>query len=176
MKIFGKIAGVIMGILLILFGLTFIGGDMTTLKHEIKINASKGQVFSTLANLELVEKYNPGVVSAHYISTEHNGVGAARECDIGKEGKIRERVTGFEDGKFISMELYEHSWPLEFMYWKTVVERVNNATVVSQTIEYKVKFGILGTLLDKLVMKNNLDKSMNEIFKSMKNYIEKNDA
>lgn len=145
---------------------------MTTLKHEIKINASKDRVFSTLANLELVQKYNPGVISAKYISTQHKGVGAARECDLGKEGKIRERVTDFKEGQLISMELYEHNWPLEFMHWTTQVETAGNTTVISQTLEYKLKFGLIGTLLDKLMMKNKLDNTLNAVFKSMKTYLE----
>lgn len=101
--------GITAGVLLFLIVLSLIGGNMTTLKHEIKINASKERVFSTLANLELVQKYNPGVISAKYISTQHKGIGAARECDLGKEGKIRERVTDFKEGQLISMELYEHN-------------------------------------------------------------------
>ena len=173
MKKFKKIIGFIAGILVIFVGLSLIGGNMTTLKHEISINVPKKVVFSTLANLELVSKYNPAVMSAKYISTEHNGIGAARECDLGKDGMVREKITAFEIDKSISMELYEHNWPLEFMTWTTQVETVNNATLVSQTMEYKVKFGLIGMLLDKLVMKNKLDKTMHLVFESMKTYIEK---
>ena len=123
-----------------------------------------------------MREYNPGVLTAKYISVERSGVGAARECDLGKEGIIREKVIGFEDGKSISMELYERNWLLEFMHWTTQVETVGNATLVNQTMEYKLKFGLIGALLDKLMMKKKLDKTMNTVFESMKAYIEKGRA
>lgn len=146
---------------------------MTTLEHEIRIGASKERVFATLANLELVQEYNPSVLSAKYISTEHRGVGAARECDLGSDGgMIRERVTGFEDGKAISMELYEHNWPLKSMHWTTRVEPDGTGTLVTQSLDYEVKFGLIGALLDKLAMKNKMNTNMNVVFDSMKAYIE----
>ncbi len=173
MKKAKKILGIVFGTVLVLVVLSFIGGNMSELKHEIKINAPKDQVFSTLANLELVQKYNPGVVSAKYITPTHSGVGAARECDLGKDGIVREKVTRFEDGKSITMELYEHNWPLEFMHWTTQVQAQGNTTLVTQTMQYKVKFGLIGTLLDKLMMKNKLNSTLDTVFNSMKDYIEK---
>ncbi len=145
---------------------------MTTLEHQIIINAPKEKVFDALENLELVQEYNPSVLSARYISHDRAGVGAARECNLGKDGLIRERVTAVVDNQSISMELYEHNWPLEFMTWTTRLENVNGNTLLSQSLEYKVKFGLLGALLDRLMMKNKLDSTIASVFESMKLYIE----
>jgi uncharacterized membrane protein len=153
--------------------LTQIGGTMTTLSHQIRISAPKEKVFAVLADLEQIGKYNPAVKSVKYITPEHKGVGAARECDLGSQGLVRERVTAFAEGQSISMEMYEHGWPLEFMKWTTRVDADGNETVVSQSLSYKVKFGILGTVFDKLMMRNKMDGAMNGIFHSMRNYIEK---
>lgn len=153
--------------------LSLIGGNMTELNHQVKINAPAQKTFEVLSNLESVQHYNPGVVSANYVSSSKVGVGAARECDLGKDGKIKERVTGFKNNEYISMELYEHNWPLEYMKWDTRVQPAGDGSIVSQKMQYKMKFGLIGSLLDSLFMKKKLDSTMNSVFSSMKEYIEK---
>lgn len=130
--------------------------------------------FATLANLELVADYNPHVLSAKYISSLHTGVGAARECFLGNQGTVLERVTAVENGNSISMEMYEHDWPLHFMRWTTDLEQDGTGTIVRQTLEYKMKFGLLGALMDSLMMRGRLDTTMDEVFVSLRDYIEDN--
>ncbi len=146
---------------------------MTELKHEITIEASPEKVFSVLENLEEVQHYNPTVTFAKYISDHKSGAGSARECELGDEGKIRERVTAVDPGKSITMELYEHNWPIKSMQWTTNVLPNGAETRVTQKLTYEMKFGLLGALLNKLVMRNKMDSTLNEVFISMKNYIEK---
>ena len=145
---------------------------MTELKHQITINAPKDKVFSVLANLDEVQHYNPGVKAAKYISENKQGVGAARECNLGKEGIVRERITGFKQDDFVAMELYEHSWPIKFMRWTSKVAPAGNATQITQTLEYKMKFGVLGSILNMLILKRKLNQSMSTIFESLKKYVE----
>ncbi len=137
---------------------------MTTLKRQIEINAPSQVVFDVLANLELVERYNPLVIRAKYVSEARRGIGSARECDLGKDGAVRERVVGFEDGNWIRMELYEHSWPLKKMEWTTTVTPIGDATHVSQTMEYQMKFGPLGQLMDVLMMRKKFDHTLAHFF------------
>ena len=145
---------------------------MTVLEHKIKVRKPMAEVFSVLSDLEAVQQYNPNVVSAKYISVNQKGVGAARQCDLGKDGVVKERVTEFKENESISMELYEHNWPLEYMKWNTSVEEEADGTLISQKMEYKMKFGLLGSLLDGLFMKKKMDSNLNSIFSSMKSHIE----
>ena len=156
-------AGIVILAAIVLASMSQTGGKMTTLSHQIRIDAPKDQVFATLANLELVADYNDNIQTARYITPNHSGIGAARECFLGKQGTIRERVTGFEDGRQISMEMYEHNWPLRYMNWTTQVEDDGIGTVVSQSLNYEMKFGMLGLVLDRLFMKNKMDNSMDEV-------------
>jgi uncharacterized protein YndB with AHSA1/START domain len=169
-----KISAVMGGMFVLIFLSTFIGGDMTELKHEITIDSSPEKVFSVLENLEAVQHYNPTVTFAKYISDHKSGAGAARECELGDAGKVRERVTAVDPGKSITMELYEHNWPIKSMQWTTNVLPDGSGTKVTQRLTYEMKFGLLGRLLNKLVMRNKLDNTLNEVFVSMKGYIEKN--
>ncbi|SMR70651.1 Polyketide cyclase / dehydrase and lipid transport [Aliiroseovarius halocynthiae] len=173
MKLIKVIAvGAVIAVVL-LIGLSQIGGQMTTLHHQIKIDAPQELVFATLADLETVDDYNPHVQTAKYISENRTGVGASRECFLGAQGTVLERVTAVEDGKSISMEMYEHNWPLKYMRWTTRLETEGDSTLVSQTLEYEMKFGLLGALMDRLMMRGKMDSTMNEVFNSMRDYIEK---
>ena len=145
---------------------------MTELNHQIKVNAPRDQIFSVLADLEAVQHYNPTVLDAKYITSNRTGIGAARECDLGKDGKVQERVIEYKENEYIAMELSKHSWPLEFMKWTTSVKTDSQGSFINQNLQYKMKFGLIGSLLDKLFMKKKLDSTLNSVFKSMKSYIE----
>lgn len=146
---------------------------MTQLDHEIHIAAPPEKVWAVLADLEAVRHYNPGVKHARYTTAEREGVGAGRHCDIKPKGWFKERVIAWEPQKAITMELVESQWPLNFMRWRTAVTRDGAGTLVSQAMEYQVKFGLLGRLLDKLVMRRKLDQTLAEVFENLKRFVEK---
>ncbi len=146
---------------------------MTSLNHNITINSPKETVFQVLSDLEKVQEYNPMVLSAYYISDTHHAIGASRECQLAGNDIVREKIIDYKKNHYITMELYEHNWPLFFMKWKTELLRIDEKTTqLSQTLEYKMKFGLIGTILDRLVMRKKLDKTLQETFISMKKYIE----
>jgi len=166
------LVGLPVGMILILVILSSIGGGMTQLNHEISIQAPTDKVFAVLSDLEAVQHYNPGVKKATYISDNREGAGAARVCDLGKDGQVKERVVDWRPGESITMELYESPWPIEFMKWKTVVKSTGDGTLLSQTLDYQMKFGLLGSLMDRLMMRNKMDKTLSQVFGSLKNYVE----
>lgn len=145
---------------------------MTQLHHEIRIAAPLEKVWAVLADLEAVQHYNSGVKHAKYISPMREGVGASRHCDLKPKGWVKERIIAWEPQKAVAMELYESQWPLAFMRWRTALTPDGAGTRVSQQMEYQVKFGPLGALLDKLVMRRKLDQTLTEVFGSLKRFIE----
>ncbi|HYX90685.1 MAG TPA: hypothetical protein VE782_03935, partial [Myxococcaceae bacterium] len=58
--------------------------------------------------------------------------------------------------------------------WKTELADEGKATVVSQEMNYKLKFGALGALFDALMMRRRLDGSIREMFENLKHYVETN--
>ncbi|MBI5379016.1 MAG: SRPBCC family protein [Nitrospirae bacterium] len=145
---------------------------MPELQHTITINAPPDKVWKVLADLEAVQHYNPTVSRAQYISTNRQGVGASRQCDLKPKGVLKERVIAWEPNQAIALELYESPWPVAFMRWRTDVKPHGSETVVSQRMEYRVKFGILGSLLDRLVMRQTLDRTIADVFDGLKRFVE----
>ena len=145
---------------------------MTQMQHEIRIAAPPEKVWAVLADLEAVKHYNPSVKHAEYTSTLRECVGASRHCDLKPNGWVKERVTAWEPQKAVTMELYESQWPLKFMRWRTALTPDGAGTRITQQMEYQVKFGILGGLMDRLVMRRKLDQTLAEVFVSLKRFIE----
>ncbi|MBI3580024.1 MAG: SRPBCC family protein, partial [Ignavibacteriales bacterium] len=84
----------------------------------------------------------------------------------------KERVIGFEPQKSLAIEMYESSWPMKFMRWQTSLKPAGKQTIVEQDLEYQVKFGLLGKLMNALVMRKKLDAGIAGVFAGLKNYVE----
>ena len=145
---------------------------MTKFHHEITINAPVEKVFRTLADLESVRFTNPLVKTVKIISPNKEGVGSARHCDF-KDGKfVEERVVAFELNRSIGFELYKHQWPLVFMRWTNRLEKQENNTLLVSDTEYELKFGIMGKIMDVLMMRRKFSQIIDDALGKLKSYVE----
>lgn len=140
---------------------------MTTLHHDVIANCPPERVWALLADLEAVQHYNPTVRAASIEGPRRTGIGATRSCDLVPKGRVVERVTHWEDGRAVGLEITESEWPIHFMRWVTRIEPHGNGTRITQDLEYKVKFGPLGWLLDRLVMKRKLATTLDTVFEAL---------
>ena len=95
-----------------------------------------------------------------------------RSCELVPKGRVVERVTHWEDGRAVGLEVVESDWPIHFMRWVTRIEPDGEGTRITQDLEYKVKFGPVGWLLDRLVMKRKLTATLNSVFVSLVQHAE----
>ena len=145
---------------------------MTALQHEVHAACAPEHVWAVLADLEAVQRYNPGVRSAAIEGTQRNGVGARRACELIPKGRVVERVTHWEENQALGLEVAESDWPIHFMRWVTYLEPSGAGTRISQSLEYEVKFGPLGWLLDHLVMRSKLQHAIDAVFASLAKHAE----
>ena len=136
---------------------------MTTIRHETRANCPPEKVWALLADLEAVQRYNPGVRAATIEGGQRTGVGATRACTLVPKGRVVERVTHWEERRALGLEVAASDWPIHFMRWVTRLEAQGGATRITQDLEYKVKFGPLGWALDHLVMKRKLTSSIDQV-------------
>jgi hypothetical protein len=59
------------------------------------------------------------------------------------------------------------------MRWVTRVEPSEGGTRMTQSLDYEVKFGPLGWLFDRLVMKRKLTASLDDVFASLAKHAER---
>lgn len=145
---------------------------MTVIHHEISARCAPERVWALLADLEAVQLYNPTVRSAKVDGTQRSGVGAKRACELKPNGRVVERVTHWEDGQVLGLEVAESDWPIHFMRWQTRLTRDGSGTRITQDLEYRVKFGPLGWLLDRLVMERKLRTTLDGVFASLVQHAE----
>ncbi len=137
---------------------------MTTLVHEIEARCEPRKVWALLADLEAVAHYNPTVRSVAIDGAQRTGVGARRVCELAPSGRVVERVTYWEDGRAVGLEIAESDWPIPCMRWVTRVEPHGEGARISQELTYAVKFGPVGWVLDQLVMKRKLRATLDDVF------------
>lgn len=146
---------------------------MTTLRHQIRIEAPVEAVWEAIAgDLTAVQHYNQMVSSARFVTDHRQGVGAMRRCELKPKGFVQERVWDWIPNRAIGLEVAASEWPLVFMKWRTELENDGGATLVRQEMNYKLKFGPLGALMDALMMRRKLDGGIREVFENLKRYVE----
>jgi hypothetical protein len=145
---------------------------MAIIRHEVFAACAPERVWSVLADLAAVQQYNPGVRHASVVGSQRTGVGARRACDLAPAGRVVERVTLWEDGRALGLEVAESDWPIHFMRWVTRLEPHERGTRITQSLEYRVKYGPIGWLLDRLVMKRKLTKTLDAVFASLVRHVE----
>jgi hypothetical protein len=145
---------------------------MTTIHHEIEAACAPERVWALLSDLEAVQRYNPTVRSAAARGPRARGIGAERVCELHPKGRVVERVTHWEDGKAVGLEVAESDWPVHFMRWVTRIEASAGGTRITQALEYEVKFGLLGRLLDALLLRRKLRTTIDGVFASLARHAE----
>lgn len=146
---------------------------MTTLRHQIRIEAPVEIVWRAIAgDLTAVQHYNQMVSSARFVTERHEGVGAMRRCELKPRGFVEERVWDWSPNRAIGLEVAASEWPIVFMRWKTELSAEGKATLVSQEMSYKLKFGPIGAVMDALMMRRKLDGGIREVFENLKRYVE----
>jgi uncharacterized protein YndB with AHSA1/START domain len=145
---------------------------MGTLHHEIGIAAPVDAVWKAVGDLVAVQHWNPMVASARYTSAQREGVGATRRCELKPKGWVEERVWEWNPPHVIGLEVAASEWPVVFMKWRTELRKDGGATRITQRMDYKVKFGPLGTLIDLVMMRRMLNRGIRETFEGLKRHVE----
>ncbi len=148
---------------------------MATIKNEITINAPIEKIWSLLTDLEMLDKYDPTVKKATLISTEKTGIGAKRKVNM-LDGKnwFDEKITVFKNNEDLTYQLTDCTFPMKNLKHSYSFEKIGTQTKVKQVMEYTVKFGLFGKLLDALMIRKQSDIGIKKFFSGLKNYAENN--
>jgi ligand-binding SRPBCC domain-containing protein len=145
---------------------------MTMLESSIQIDATPEKVWSVLARLDALANYDPGVAKAEIVSAAKEGPGAARRCDLTPGGWFKERVTDWRANEALSFELYECSLPVRRLRHSYTLVREGEGTVVRQRMEYELKFGPLGKLLDAVMVRRKWSSGIKGFLAGLKRHAE----
>jgi ligand-binding SRPBCC domain-containing protein len=145
---------------------------MTVLENSIRIDAPPEKVWSVLASLDALAKYDPGVTKSEIVSPAREGPGAARRCDLAPGGWFKERVADWRPHEALSFELYECTLPVRRLHHSYTLVAEGGATVVRQRMEYELKFGLLGKLLDALMVRRKWNAGIGGFLAGLRRFTE----
>ncbi len=120
-------------------------GSFTT---SVRIDAPRDRVWEVLSDLGSIYKWNPGITHSFSTSDAAMGEDAMRQCDLPGGGFLRERAHNWSEGEGFTIEIYESSLPMKESSVDFRAKAAGEATVIDLKVDYKLKYGPLGALLD----------------------------
>jgi uncharacterized protein YndB with AHSA1/START domain len=148
---------------------------MTTIQHEVYIAAPPAQVWQALADFGNIAIYNPGVSHSYLTSEQEQGVGMTRHCDLTLPGaSLEERIIDWQEGQSYTLEIYQGQKlpPVHYIHVTLAVQPESEGSRASTRMEYKLKYGFLGALMDRLMVNKGMSGGMQGLLAGLKHYCE----
>ncbi len=141
-----------------------------TVKREMKNNVEA--VWKVLDDYGTVYRYNPAVESSELLSDKKTGLGARRVCHFYDGSSLKEAIIKYVPNQGYSFMLSDFSLPLKRATTHFQLAPLHTDTcLLSVTIEFEPKFGPLGWLMAKLLMRPMLTKALNGLTKGLDDYM-----
>jgi len=148
---------------------------MTTFTKQIQINTSSNEVWKVVSNLGDIYKFHPGVSKSYYTTDQLEGIGAARVCELLPAGKIKETALSWNEGEgyILQIDPLEKAPPVKNFTGEFKLNSFGkNTTQVSLTVKYNMKLGVIGNLLNKLIIQLQIEKGIDGLLKGLKLHME----
>jgi uncharacterized protein YndB with AHSA1/START domain len=134
---------------------------MSTIVVSRELPFSPKKVWKTLADFGGVHRFSAGVeASPINAGTPPTGVGSERNCRLYDGNHIQERITDFVEEERLALEIFDTSMPLERANAMFEVASTQAGCTVTMTMDYVVKFGIVGRAMDAMMMRRMMTRSL----------------
>ena len=144
---------------------------MIKITKEVEINAPKAKVWSVLADIGAVEKYNPVVTKSYSTSENKQGLGASRHCDLLPMGSVEEKIVEWDEGESYKIEIFEGKAIPFKGTGKFELTENGKSTNVKMTFEPDMGNGIFGKIMG-FMMKEKMNKMITGVVIGLKHHLE----
>ncbi|OUR99326.1 hypothetical protein A9Q86_12175 [Flavobacteriales bacterium 33_180_T64] len=144
---------------------------MTTFKKQITIDSPKQKLWTLVSDLGSIYKFNPRVTKSYYTTTNTKGIDAARICELYPSGKILETVKNWNEGNgfLLQIDPIEKAPPVKNFSGLFELNEINtNSTQISITIDYEMKLGAIGLLLNNLIIRPKMEEGIKDLLEGLK--------
>ncbi|MFQ5523503.1 MAG: SRPBCC family protein [Acidimicrobiia bacterium] len=145
------------------------------LSYQIYIDAPRTQVWDVIADFGNVANLSPGIKKSYLTSDITRGVGATRHCDLALYGStVDERIVEWTEGESFRIDIYESSrLPLiKTSGGSFHVADHDGGTLLTGTLHYSLKYGPIGSLVEKLALRKQLAREWKIFLAGTKKHIE----
>lgn len=146
----------------------------TNISAEIEIDRSKKEVWQVLNEIGAIQNFHP-LIKKSYATTElKSGMGAKRTCELLPMGQMIEEVVEWDEGHSFTLEVVGGKMlpPYRFMRGTIKLVDLGTRTKVSFTFSYQLKFGVLGRMMNVLMIKPQFKKAPPKYVGGLKSYVE----
>jgi ribosome-associated toxin RatA of RatAB toxin-antitoxin module len=117
------------------------------------VNAASAPTWTAVSEMKAVRDWHPNVASVSLLSEHNSGVGASRRVHFQDGNSVVETVTEESEREFVSVAMTELPLLDEAVVTISMKEQSVGQTEVTFTVDYTVKYGPLGWLMNALMMK-----------------------
>jgi hypothetical protein len=146
---------------------------MRALTERVEIQASLEVVWAALADFGGVAHWAPYMKSSHLIGDLESGVGTRRGMRHAWGFRFEESVTRWNEGEGYSFDVFRAPYPMKDVKESWVAGRENGFSTVTTQVNYDMKLGPIGSLLDWLLLRFVVKREMRAGLQGLKQYIER---
>jgi len=148
-------------------------GEVT---FETVIAMPRTDVWAKLRDLRVARHYVPDVTAIEMNTSQSEGIGASRKVFMKNRQPVDETVIAWEDGRGFTVKIHKGEQPPTPFKWAKFQYEVADApgaqTRVRGTFSYEMANGLLGRLLEALVLRRALERSNTAVAANMKRFYE----
>ena len=126
------------------------------------------KVWELLADFGGVQNYSEGVeTSPINPGTPATGLGAERNCHFYDGNNFQERIVDFIENERMGIEVFQTSMPLKSANAVFDLVDADGGSTLTMTFDYVVKFGIIGRIMDSLMMSRMMKSNLSRLLASI---------
>ncbi len=145
---------------------------MRDLTEQIEIQAPPHAVWDVLEDFGGVSHWAPYMRRSSLIGNQQSGVGASRFMRHAWGFSFEETVTEWTDGHGFSFDVHRAPFPMKDVHETWVAGRDNGLSTVTTRVNYGMRLGFLGSLVDWVLVRFVVRREMREGLRGLKRYVE----
>lgn len=145
---------------------------MTKLVIHRFIDAPANRVWGVIADYYNVQMFHPFVEKVDRLSEKSCGLGAKRRCNLYNNTSVVEEVIEWDEGNSFVVLSRDAPMVVEVEGGMRVEVLDEHTSLVTLSIHYIPKWGLLGKLLDFLLLRVSFRFVLSRVLKSLKQHIE----
>lgn len=146
---------------------------MFQISRTTTVHAPIDRVWQMLADVGTISAWHPGVESSPVLSTHRTGLGAKRRVELYDGSSSVEEVTSLEEGRSLTVTMSEHTMPLSHGAATFAVEADGDGrTTVTMSMDYEMKYGPLGWLMNAAMLRPILGKLFAKVLAGLDHHLQ----
>lgn len=146
---------------------------MRVLTERVEISAPAQAVWEVLADFGGVADWAPYMKTSHLIGDKRIGVGTRRGMRHAWGFRFEEAVTEWNDGLGYSFDVFRAPFPMKDVQESWVAGRENGYSTVTTRVNYGMKLGFIGSMLDWLLVRFVVKREMRAGLRGLKKHLER---